>query len=96
VPGELKSNPNDDTSSKAYFDITRYVKEVFTAQSTRRFVLACTLCRSWVRLWEFNRLGGIASERFDINKDGQRFLSTIFGFLWIDNEAFGLTLRLLS
>ncbi|KAI0799077.1 hypothetical protein GGR55DRAFT_692916 [Xylaria sp. FL0064] len=69
VPGELKSNLNDDTPSKAHLDIARYVKEVFTAQSTRRFVLAFTL--------------------FDINKDGQRFLSTILGFLWMDNEALG-------
>ncbi|KAF2968399.1 hypothetical protein GQX73_g5137 [Xylaria multiplex] len=89
VPGELKSNPNDDTPSKAHLDVARYVKEVFTAQPTRRFVLAFTLCGSWMRLWEFDRLGGIASDRFDINKDGQRFLSTILGFLWMDDEALG-------
>ncbi|KAI0837480.1 hypothetical protein F5Y06DRAFT_297335 [Hypoxylon sp. FL0890] len=89
VPGELKSNPNEDTASKAHLDIARYVKEVFTAQPTRRFVLAFTLCGSWMRLWEFDRLGGIASEKFDINKDGQRFVSTILGFLWMDDEALG-------
>ncbi|KAI0912631.1 hypothetical protein F4823DRAFT_580547 [Ustulina deusta] len=89
VPGELKSNPNDDTASKAHLDIARYVKEVFTAQPTRRFVLAFTLCGSWMRLWEFDRLGGIASERFNINKDGQRFVSTVLGFLWMDDEALG-------
>ncbi|KAI1736688.1 hypothetical protein F4680DRAFT_468934 [Xylaria scruposa] len=89
VPGELKSNPNDDTPSKAHLDVARFVKKVFTAQPTRRFVLAFTLCGSWMRLWEFDRLGGIASERFDINKDGQRFLSTILGFFWMDDEAFG-------
>ncbi|KAJ3551186.1 hypothetical protein NPX13_g11429 [Xylaria arbuscula] len=89
VPGELKSNPNDDTASKAHLDIARYVKEVFTAQPTRRFVLAFTLCGDWMRLWEFDRLGGIASEKFNINKDGQRFVSTILGFLWMDDEALG-------
>ncbi|KAH8158978.1 hypothetical protein CIB48_g9274 [Xylaria polymorpha] len=50
VLGELKSNPNDDTASKAHLDIARYIKEVFIAQPTRRFVLAFTLCRSWMRL----------------------------------------------
>ncbi|KAI0977456.1 hypothetical protein F4678DRAFT_413137 [Xylaria arbuscula] len=89
VPGELKSNPNDDTASKAHLDIARYVREVFTAQPTRRFVLAFTLCGDWMRLWEFDRLGGIASEKFNINKDGQRFVSTILGFLWMDDEALG-------
>ncbi|KAI0399472.1 hypothetical protein F4802DRAFT_35874 [Xylaria palmicola] len=89
VPSELKSNPNEDTASKAHLDIARYVKEVFTAQPTRRFVLAFTLCGDWMRLWEFDRLGGIASEKFNINKDGQRFISAILGFLWMDNEALG-------
>ncbi|KAI3326667.1 hypothetical protein HD806DRAFT_487810 [Xylariaceae sp. AK1471] len=89
VPGELKSNPNDDTASKAHLDIARYVREVFTAQPTRRFVLAFTLCGDWMRLWEFDRLGGIASEKFNINKDGQRFVSAILGFLWMDDEALG-------
>ncbi|KAI1157319.1 hypothetical protein F5B18DRAFT_666050 [Nemania serpens] len=89
VPGELKSNPNDDTASKAHLDIARYVKEVFTTQPTRRYVLAFTLCGSWMRLWEFDRLGGIASENFNMNKDGQRFVSTVLGFLWMDDEALG-------
>ena len=34
----------------------------------------------------FDRLGGIASEQFDINKDGLRFVSTILGFLWMSKE----------
>ncbi|KAI0798397.1 hypothetical protein GGR55DRAFT_672294, partial [Xylaria sp. FL0064] len=89
VPGELKSNPNEDTASKAHLDIARYVKEVFTAQPTRRYVLAFTLCGSWMRLWEFDRIGGIASENFNINNDGQRFVSTILGFLWMDDAALG-------
>ncbi|KAI1181421.1 hypothetical protein F5B17DRAFT_299299 [Nemania serpens] len=42
-----------------------------------------------MRLWEFDRLGGIASEKFNINQDGQRFVSTILGFLWMDDEALG-------
>ncbi|KAI0514649.1 hypothetical protein F5B22DRAFT_226061 [Xylaria bambusicola] len=89
VPGELKSNSNDDIASKAHLDIARYVREVFTAQPTRRFILAFTLCGDWMRLWEFDRLGGIASEKFNINTDGQRFVSTILGFLWMDDEALG-------
>lgn len=89
VPGELKSNPNADIPSMAHLDMGRYVKEVFTSQPTRRFVLGFTLCGDWMRLWEFDRVGGIASEKFNINKDGQRFISTILGFLWMDDEALG-------
>ncbi|KAG9229575.1 hypothetical protein BJ875DRAFT_537638 [Amylocarpus encephaloides] len=86
VPGELKSNPSAGTASKAWLDHGRYAREVLAAQETRRFVLGFTLCGSFMRVWELNRLGGIASERFDINQDGLRFGSTILGFLWMNEE----------
>ncbi|KAK0628117.1 hypothetical protein B0T17DRAFT_491041 [Bombardia bombarda] len=89
VPGELKSNPSADTASKAWLNIGRYAREVLAAQDTRRFVLGFTLCGSLMRIWEFDRLGGIASEQFDINKDGLQFVSTVLGFLWMNEEELG-------
>lgn len=62
---------------------------MFGAQSNRRFVLGFTLCGSLMRVWAFDRLGGIASEQYDINKDGLRFVSTILGFLWTSEEQLG-------
>jgi hypothetical protein len=81
VPGELKSNPLADKASKAWLDLGRYAREVLAAQGSRRFVLGFTLCGSLMRLWQFNRIGGIASEQFDINKDGRQFVSAVLGFL---------------
>lgn len=75
IPGELKSNPSADIASKAWLDIGGYAREVLASQDTRRFVLGFTLCGSMMRLWEFDRLGGIASEKFDINADGLQFVS---------------------
>lgn len=89
IPGELKSNPSADIKSEAWLDLSRYSREVFGAQSNRRFVLGFTLCGSLMRIWAFDRLGGIASERFDINKDGLWFVSTILGFLWMSEEQLG-------
>ncbi|WVO13166.1 hypothetical protein L204_100778 [Cryptococcus depauperatus] len=89
VPGELKSNPLADTNSKAWLDLGRYAREVLSAQDTRRFVLGFTLCGSLMRVWEFDRLGGIASEQFDINKQGEQFVSTILGFLWMNEKDLG-------
>jgi hypothetical protein len=89
IPGELKSNPSADIASKAWLDLGRYAREVFAAQDNRRFVLGFTLCGSLMRLWEFDRLGGIASERFDINEDGLQFVSAVLGFLWMDEEQLG-------
>ena len=89
VPGELKSNPSADTTSKAWLDLGRYAREVLAAQDTRRFVLGFTICGSLMRIWEFDRLGGIASEQFNINKDGLQFVSTVLGFLWMSQEELG-------
>ncbi len=42
-----------------------------------------------MRIWEFDRLGGIASDQFDINEDGLRFVSIALGFLWMSEEQLG-------
>ena len=42
-----------------------------------------------MRLWEFDRLGGIASSPFDINKESLQFVSTILGYLWMNEEQLG-------
>ena len=89
IPGELKRNPSADVASKAHLDIGRYAREVLTAQDARRFVLGFTLCGSRMRIWEFDRLGGIASDQFDINQDGLQFVSTVLGFLWMNEEELG-------
>lgn len=89
VPGELKSNPAADKSGEAQYDLGRYVREVFAAQQSRRFVLGFTLCGAFMHVWAFDRLGGISSSKFNINEDGLRFVSTILGFLWMNEEALG-------
>ncbi|KAI1760953.1 hypothetical protein GGR53DRAFT_507328, partial [Hypoxylon sp. FL1150] len=89
IPGELKSNPKEDRQTGAWFGIAKYVREVFLTQDTRRFVLAFTLCGPLMRVWEFDRLGGIASTQFDINKDGLQFVSIILGFLWMEEKDLG-------
>ncbi|KAH7012084.1 uncharacterized protein B0I36DRAFT_299991 [Microdochium trichocladiopsis] len=90
IPGELKSNPKADASSKTWHDLARYVREVLSAQYTRRFVLGFTMCGSLMRVWHFDRLGGIASESFDIHEDGERFVLIVLGFLCMNEEQIGL------
>ncbi|OJD16018.1 hypothetical protein AJ78_03771 [Emergomyces pasteurianus Ep9510] len=84
-----KNNPGYDKPSLAGLDLGRYAREILLCQETRRFVLGFTLCGSLMRLWEFDRLGAIASVSFDINKEGQRFVATMLGFLWMDKEQLG-------
>jgi hypothetical protein len=84
-PGELKSNPNADTASKAWLDLSRYSREILAAEDARRFALGSTLCGPLMRISAFDRFGaGVASERFDTNEDGLQFVITILGFLWIN------------
>ncbi|KAL3428936.1 hypothetical protein BDV09DRAFT_190559 [Aspergillus tetrazonus] len=89
VPGELKSNPDLDTVSKTWRDLGRYVREVFTAQESRRYVLGFTLCGSIMRLWEFDRAGAIASEAFDIHRDALKFISIFVGYLAMNDKQMG-------
>ncbi|EDN05678.1 predicted protein [Histoplasma mississippiense (nom. inval.)] len=89
VPGELKNDPKYDRKSGAWFDLGRYSREVLSAQDTRRFVLGFTLCGPFLRLWNFDRLGGIASEEFNINQDGLQFVSVVLGFLLMSREQLG-------
>ncbi|KAB8069840.1 hypothetical protein BDV29DRAFT_182013 [Aspergillus leporis] len=89
VLGELKCNPKEDTASKTWRDLGRYAREVLTTQDTRRFCLGFTLCGPIMRLWEFDRLGAIASTPFNINEDGLRFVLCILGFLQMDDIQLG-------
>lgn len=89
VAGELKSNQIKDNHSETWRDLARHVREVFTAQDTRRFVQGFTLCGSIMRLWEFDRLGGIASSPFNINKDGLQFVKVTLGYLWMSEKQLG-------
>ncbi|PLB53266.1 hypothetical protein P170DRAFT_463021 [Aspergillus steynii IBT 23096] len=89
IPGELKSNGDLDTVSKTWRDLGRYVREVFTAQETRRYVLAFTLCGTTMRAWEFDRVGATASKPFDINRDGLRFLTVFAGYLLMNRTQLG-------
>jgi hypothetical protein len=81
VPGELKSNPNADRHTSIWLNLARYAREILTVQNIRRFVLKFTLCGSIMRLWEFDRLGDIASSPFDINVAGLQFVSTVLRYL---------------
>ncbi|KAI1187031.1 hypothetical protein F5B17DRAFT_338209 [Nemania serpens] len=89
VPGELKSDPKADVDKSTWYDIGRYVREVLIAQDTRRFVLGFTLCGSRLRVWGFDRVGGISSDEFDINENGEQFVYIILGFLWMSKEDLG-------
>ncbi|KAL4938313.1 hypothetical protein BDV06DRAFT_201141 [Aspergillus oleicola] len=96
VLGELKSNAKADSSSRTWHDLGRYAREVLTAQDTRLFALGFSLCGSIMRLWEFDRVGVIASSQFDINQDGQQFVLSMLGFLHMNHTQLGFDPTILT
>ncbi|KAF2817567.1 uncharacterized protein BDZ99DRAFT_373500 [Mytilinidion resinicola] len=89
VPGELKGNPREDNHSSTWFDLSRYAREIFAAQDTRRSVTGFTLCGSIMRLWAFDRLGAVASQSFDIHENALMFISAVLGYLWMAPKDLG-------
>ncbi|KAK1242045.1 hypothetical protein MKX07_000031 [Trichoderma sp. CBMAI-0711] len=89
VVGEIKKSPHKDSRSGSWLDVARYAREVLAAQDDRRFVLGFTLCGSLMRLWAFDRLGGIASKRFDVNDDPLDLVTTVLGFLMMNKAQLG-------
>jgi Fungal protein kinase len=49
-----------------------------------------------MRLWQFNRLGGIASSQFNIHNDAFQFVSAILAFLRMDKEQLGFDSTIIS
>lgn len=89
VVGELKKDGTFDTAGQAWFDLVRYVREIFSSQPTRRFVLGITLCGPIMRVWRFDRAGGLASEGFNIKQEAGKFIRVIFGFFLMSKEDLG-------
>lgn len=89
ILGQLRNNSDSDGDPKAWLDFGRYAKEVLSAHDGRRFVHGFTLFGNMMRFWMFDRVGGIASDSFDIHANGVRFVSTILGMLLMNDEQVG-------
>ncbi|KAG6132527.1 hypothetical protein E4U38_003307 [Claviceps purpurea] len=87
--GELRRDPMADEAQETRMALARNAQDMLTAQGTRRFVLGFTLCGSFMRVWLFDRLGGIASEQININTEPLQFIKVILGFLWMSEENLG-------
>ncbi|KAG6091256.1 hypothetical protein E4U31_007267, partial [Claviceps sp. LM219 group G6] len=87
--GELRRDPTDDKAQETRLAIAKIAQDMLTAQGTRRFVLVFTLCGSFMRVWLFDRLGGIASEQININTEPLQFIKVILGFLRMSEEDLG-------
>ncbi|RPB23540.1 hypothetical protein L211DRAFT_773024, partial [Terfezia boudieri ATCC MYA-4762] len=72
--------------------LASYVREVFGAQYTRRFVHAFTICGSLVRYHLFDRAGGSISQQINIRKNRRTeelFIRILQAYLSMDPTHLG-------
>lgn len=89
VPGELKQDPKTCNAAELVLQLACYVREVFGAQPTRRFVHAFTICRDLMRCWVFHRAGGFGSVAFEIKREPERFLTVVLAYSKMDATELG-------
>ena len=70
--------------------VGRYMRDVFTAQPTRRFIHGFSLCGTIMELWVFDRSGPYSSGEFDIYKEPEQFIRAIAGYTMMSDEELGL------
>ena len=91
VIGELKKAERwlQGDFKAGLLQLTRYVREVFSAQPTRRFVHGFLLCGRLMELWVFDRSGPYSSGPFDIHKEPEKFIRAIAGYAMMSDKELG-------
>ncbi|PKY44781.1 hypothetical protein RhiirA4_301210, partial [Rhizophagus irregularis] len=88
VVGEIKrTDKNDNVNTD--LELAGYVREIFGNQPTRRFVFGFTICGASIRIWLFDRSGGIGSHAFSIHKDPKMFIRVITEFATMGDSQLG-------
>ncbi|KAH8753809.1 FunK1 protein kinase, partial [Diaporthe sp. PMI_573] len=88
VIGELKESNRDKKGT--LLQISRYVRDVFSCQPTRRYVHAFTICGREMEVWIFDRSGLYSPGPFDIHDEPERFIQVITGYTMMNEEELGL------
>lgn len=89
VIGEHKTSNSKDFKP-LLLQLCRYMRDVFTAQPTRRFIHGFFLCGTTMELWVFDRSGPYSSGEFDIHKEPEQFIRAIAGYAMMSDEELGL------
>jgi hypothetical protein len=88
VIGELRAS-NSDWKTKL-LQLSRYVRDVFFTQPTRRFVHGFTILGTTMELWVFDRSGPYVSGPFNIHEKTEQFIRAIVGYAMMSDEELGL------
>ncbi|MCJ1387127.1 hypothetical protein MMC17_010256 [Xylographa soralifera] len=70
--------------------LSRYMRDVFTAQPRRRFIHGFFLHGTTMEPWVFDRSGPYSSGEFDIHEEPEQFIQAITGYAMMSDEELGL------
>lgn len=88
VIGELKQSEQDFKS--LLLQLSRYARDVFTAQPTRRFLHAFTMQGRKMETWVFDRSGPYSAGEFDIHEEPEKFVRVVVGYASMTDQELGL------
>ena len=66
------------------------MRDVFTAQPTRRFIHGFFLHGTTIELWVFDRSDPYSSGEFDIHEEPEQFIRAVAGYAMMSDEELGL------
>ncbi|KAI9680931.1 MAG: hypothetical protein M1829_001011 [Trizodia sp. TS-e1964] len=69
--------------------LSRYVREMFICQPTRRFIHGFFIHGNIMELWVFDRSGPFSSGPFNIHEEPEQFIRAIAGYALMSREEFG-------
>ncbi|KAG5289062.1 serine/threonine protein kinase Sgk2 [Histoplasma ohiense] len=88
--GELKKSEGEIRTKKTLLQMSCYVREVFIAQPTRRFVHAFVVCGTKMEAWVFDRSGPYSSGFIDVYENSKQFFQVLVGYTMMSDEELGL------
>ena len=88
VIGELKQSEQD--FKPLLLQLSRYARDIFTSQPTRRFLHAFTMRGKMMEAWVFDRSGPYSSGEFDIHSEPEKFIKVITGYTSMSDAELGL------
>lgn len=87
---ELKQLHCPAAFKKYIIQLSRYMRDIFTAQRTRRFIHGFLLEGHSMELWNFDRSGPYSSGPFDIHQKPDWFIRALTGYAWMTDDELGL------
>ncbi|KAK5077425.1 hypothetical protein LTR70_010265 [Exophiala xenobiotica] len=89
VVGELTTSDTKTWKMK-FVQLATYMRDVFSAQPTRRFVHGFLIFGVQMQLWVFDRSGAYSSQKFEIHQEPQQFIQVLVGYTLMTAGQLGL------